>query len=86
MTIRKTVNDRVSESGLRMRLESVGREERVWIGLPVSYIHGASIAQWVKRRRTDLAYRVGYLLEIKSSQQLTEFYCTQPFIISLPLS
>ena len=47
---------------------------------------GAPVAQWVKRWPTDLADRVRSSLEVKSSQPLTKFHCTQPFIIILTLS
>ena len=47
---------------------------------------GAPVAQWVKRWPTDLADRVRFPLDAKSSQSETEFHCAQPFIINLTSS
>ena len=50
-------------------------------------IHGAPVAQWLKRWPTDLADRVRFPLVAKSSQIETEFFhCTKPFINNLPSS
>ena len=64
----------------RNKVELVPLTSEVSMGC-LLFFKGAPVAQWVKRWPTDIADRVRSSLEMKSSQPLTEFHCTQPFII-----